>query len=798
MADTDLLVVSRGGVEYKITRGELDAYINDGYTIVDSMLFNGTNAYLNRTPSVAGNRKTWTWSGWVKRGSLGEFQSIFSSGDIIGTSIYLFFHSDNRLAVGVLGTYEWDTVALFRDPSAWYHIVLNLDTTQAVENRIKMYVNGEQQTFTSTGTALALNSEPEINATVPHWIGRNTANSADYLDGYISEVNFIDGQALEPSAFGETGDFGEWLPMKYSGTYGTNGFYLEALDSVNLGKDTSGNGNDFINNNVVQVTDTPTDNYAVLSPLASNSFVPMNGNLDIQGNTSWRGSIATIQFPSSGKYYYEINAVQVAQRLVGGLVPIELGIVTSPWQNTIGFVGFASDASAGHVQENLSSSNQLYSQAGTSASIDVISFAVDCDTGNVWFGRNGVFYADNGTTTTSPEAGTNPTFSGLNITDYFAGAQCYDSNVKTEINFGQKDFAHTPPTGFKALSTKNLPDATVVPSESFGVRLRTGTGVEATVSDLGFQPDLLWTKTRSWDDPLITGINHNLHSTLMAQNYSFLQTNTTDPENSTATNYYMTPTSTGYNVGTGDNINQVNHTFVDWLWKAGTEVTNTDGDITTSVSANTTAGFSIVTFTGTGVITDTIGHGLGTTPEMMFVRGRSVGSGWFTYNKTMGNGKFMYLNTTQAETTSSGVWNNTSPTNTVFVTGSASDGVTMVAYCFASVEGYSKIGSYTGNSSTDGPFVYTGFRPAYVLVKNSTSGGLSWVINDTSRDTYNECNKDLFADGANAESNPIPGRMDILSNGFKIRSSANSVNQNGNTCIYMAFAEQPFKNSNAR
>ena len=789
MADTDLLVVSRGGVEYKITRGELDAYLNDGYTVVDSMLFNGTDAYLNRTPSVEGNRKTWTWSGWVKRGSLGEFQSIFSSGDIIGTSIYLFFHSDNRLAVGVLGTYEWDTVALFRDPSAWYHIVLNLDTTQAVENRIKMYVNGEQQTFTSTGTALALNSEPEINATVPHWIGRNTANSADYLDGYISEVNFIDGQALEPSAFGETGDFGEWLPMKYSGTYGTNGFYLEALDSVNLGKDTSGNGNDFINNNVVQVTDTPTDNYAVLSPLASNSFVPMNGNLDIQGNTSWRGSIATIQFPSSGKYYYEINAVQVAQRLVGGLVPIELGIVTSPWQNTIGFVGFASDASAGHVQENLSSSNQLYSQAGTSASIDVISFAVDCDTGNVWFGRNGVFYADNGTTTTSPEAGTNPTFSGLNITDYFAGAQCYDSNVKTEINFGQKDFAHTPPTGFKALSTKNLPDATVVPSDSFSAVLYDGNGATQDITGVGFKPDWVWTKGRSYTS------SGAIYDSVRGVTERLVPTNTTYEVVTTGVTSFN---SDGFTVGSHSDSNYANNTLVAWNWKAGgVAVTNNNGTIESQVSANPEAGFSVVTYTGVGGGDKTVGHGLSSAPQMLITKTLNNTYEWKVWHTGLPSGNALILNSTAPQNSDPSTFTTTTPTSTVFSVGTnvAINQATAryVAYCFAEVEGYSKFGTYIGNQNTNGPFIYTGFKPAFIMVKGSTVAS-SWTMWDNKRPSYNVTDLALLAENTVAEQVGAYA-IDTLANGFKLRNL--SENDGSQTFIYMAFAEQPFKNANA-
>ena len=307
MADTDLLVVSRGGVEYKITRGELDAYLKDGYTVVDSMLFNGTDAYLNRLPTVEGNRMTWTWSGWVKRGKLGVVQGIMGSAQGTSTSYFdtVFFDADDKLycrfrIAGAGDKMYRVTTQTFRDPSAWYHFVFQYDTDgkTASPDNFKMYVNNELITdyVTSAGT-LTTDWESSWNGLYTQVMGRRSYTPAGtYLDGYISEVNSVDGQALEPSAFGKTGAFGEWLPKKYTGTYGTNGFYLEALDSADLGKDTSGNGNDFTNDNAVQVTDTPTDNYAVMNPLAySPSMTYSNGNLKLNGTLeSWYSSPATI------------------------------------------------------------------------------------------------------------------------------------------------------------------------------------------------------------------------------------------------------------------------------------------------------------------------------------------------------------------------------------------------------------------------------------------------------------------------------------------------------------------------
>ena len=233
MADTDLLVVSRGGVQYKITRGELDAYLNDGYTVVDSMLFNGTDACLTRNPTITGNQQTWTWSSWVKRGALSKSGRIFGAGSSTGANAnqILSFNASDKLAFSNDSVGTCTTAAVYRDTSAWYHIMIAVDSTQAATaDRVKLYVNGEFVAWAST-VPISLNLNTKINSTQNHAISRSPNSAASYLDGYLSEINLIDGQALEPSAFGKTGKFGEWLPKKYTGTYGTNGFYLECCTS---------------------------------------------------------------------------------------------------------------------------------------------------------------------------------------------------------------------------------------------------------------------------------------------------------------------------------------------------------------------------------------------------------------------------------------------------------------------------------------------------------------------------------------------------------------------------------------
>jgi hypothetical protein len=486
--------------------------------------------------------------------------------------------------------------------------------------------------------------------------------------------------------------------------------------------------------------------------------------------------------PSTGKWYFEYT-YETKQGLGGNQQTL---ITPSPTMSGSGAI-----AGSTTLYGLYSNSNYQYGSTGqTDLGIAAVAgntqmVAYDSDTGKLWWGYNGTWFLSG-----NPSAGTNPLATQTASIEKYIANVTYGTGGTTVYNFGQRPFKYTPPTGYKKLNTYNLPDSTIKDgSQYFSTVLYTGDySTNRTISVPSLTPDLTWIKARSIADDQI--VYDTVRQGLVGPG-ARLKPNTADAESDLGD--YVDLVTNGFKVD-GGIYNNNGVTFASWNWKAGgTAVTNTDGDITTLVSANPTAGFSIVTFTGTGVITDTIGHGLGTTPEMMFVRGRSIGSGWFTYHKTMGNGKFMYLNTTQAETTSSGVWNNTSPTNTVFVTGGASAGVTMVAYCFASVEGYSKIGSYTGNGSADGTFVYTGFRPAMVIMKVS-SGVSNWTILDATRDTYNVTTKRLQPNLNNAEDTPVP--VDFLSNGFKHRST--NLNGSGDICIYMAFAENPFKNSLAR
>jgi hypothetical protein len=331
------------------------------------------------------------------------------------------------------------------------------------------------------------------------------------------------------------------------------------------------------------------------------------------------------------------------------------------------------------------------------------------------------------------------------------------------------------------------------PDDYFNTVLYTGNGTTQSITGVGFQPDWIWIKGRS------SAQYHTLYDVVRGVN-NRLFTNTTDAESTTT---QMTSfDSDGFSVSTGggvyDSTNGSGITFASWNWKAnGAGVSNTAGSINSTVSASTTSGFSIVSYTGNATAGATIGHGLGVAPSLIITKARAnAGRFWGVYSKSLGNTGVMALNSTQAFDISTTYWNDTTPSSSVFTVGTNGDTNSasgMIAYCFAEVKGFSKFGSYTGNGSADGPFIYTGFKPAFVMFKN-TSSALFWQIHDSARDPFNEVQKRLAPNSSDAEgSGSIP--IDFLSNGIKLRTTATTWNESGSNLIYMAFAENPFVTS---
>ena len=763
------------------------------YTIEESLRFNASqSSYLSWTPASAGNRKTWTWSGWVKAGKTDSIRVLFGAYLDGSNTMGLLFNGDklfydSYLTPVLQGTFT--TNAVFRDYSAWYHIVFLVDTTQATAaNRTRLFVNGVEQTFSAV-TYPSQNTDLFINSANPHHIGA-TNGTSNYFDGYLTEVNFIDGQALDASSFGEfDATTGVWKPKKYTGAYGTNGFFLDFSDATSattLGYDYSGNSNNWTLNNFnttststayCSMTDTPTPylgggNYAVLNPLN-----PLSSGTESDANlktTLSANGIAypTIPFPKSGKWYAEITCV------VSTTYGIAVGVTSTPTST----LGTADSNFYGYYNANgnkyVATVASAYGSAWFGARTDVIGVAFDADTYELTMYLNGV---SQGVLATLP-SGREWFLTG----QHWSGSGSHVENW----NFGQRPFAYTPPTGFKALHTGNLPDSSIVDgSKHFDAKAFTFTNPTTLSTD--FATDLAWFKARSnvennWLYDAVRGYDKNIKS------------NTTDAE-VTFGGGPITTTATSLTIPSG--MLSVGYTYAGWLWKAnGTGVSNTDGSITSTVSANPTAGFSIVTYTGTGSAA-TIGHGLGVAPSMYIIKSRDVARNWLVHHSGLTAYNYtLNLNDTSAQVNNDKV---TSAPTSQLLNFSASNllngsGEDYIAYCFAEVESYSKFGSYLGNGSTDGPFVYTGFRPAFLLFKRTDSAA-DWTIHDFRRLGYNSNDFELYPNGSYAETGAAgSARSDFLSNGFKIRANSGGINASGGTYIYMAFSENPFKNSLAR
>jgi len=328
------------------------------------------------------------------------------------------------------------------------------------------------------------------------------------------------------------------------------------------------------------------------------------------------------------------------------------------------------------------------------------------------------------------------------------------------------------------------------PNEYFNTKLYTGNGSTQAVTGVGFQPDWVWIKDRS------VGYNHALFDSVRGTT-KLLQSNTTNAEQTTSG--VSSFDSDGFTLGSDIGMNQSSGSFASWNWLAGgTASSNTDGSITSTVSANTTSGFSIVSFTNSGSGNRTVGHGLNAKPKMIIQHAINDATNWLVYNENLNSSPenyYLYLNTTNAVQNITNIWGAGMTTTTFGINAGVGGTTSYINYCFAEKKSFSKFGKYTGNGSADGTFVYTGFKPAFVLYKRIDSAGYDWVIIDTKRDTYNVAQQELYPNGSYAEGTATDN-IDILSNGFKPRRTSAGINASGGTYIYMAFAENPLVGTN--
>lgn len=775
-----------------------------GYQITNSLRFRGSQ-YLRRTPSSSGNGQTHTTSFWAKRTEIDTDRYLFGAGN--GGSFYSGFTFNSS------GEGGWNYVKndgmrpffeagnSFLDPSAWYHFVVVADTTQSNGSlRDRFYINGvEYRNFPVWQNVSNQNqSLPWLGSTAPHYVG-SIYNGQSPLRGFMAEFHCVDGQALAPTEFGEFDDNGVWVPIEYTGSHGSQGFYLDFSDPSNIGADRSGNNNNFTPTNFdlsnsSSLTydgslDSPTNNMHVWNPyfVTNQSNSNQLGTLTLapeynllratQGGNLTRGGYSTGALWPGGKYYWEAEqgpnwgGQAGCKSMIGfGVTRATQNISTSLsqwiwygllWEGT--GLGQGSSLTAtiywnGSAQSTISLSNDW--RPGRVAGIAIDTTAT---TNNVLLYVNGTQVG-----TGSFNFGALP-FEARRQQIYTAiGSQ---PNQFTYLNSGNLPFKYTPPSGYSEPGTANLPDMAVPnPGELFNCVTYTGNGGSQSITGVGFQPDMVWIKNRTG------GNSHSLFDVVRGANRD-LSPNQSIAETTNNSNGYLSSFNTdGFTLANGGgDTNGNGNGYVAWCWKEQSGV------------------LDIVTYSGTSSAQN-ISHNLGAVPAVMIIKARNANSSWQVYHQHQGNQFAVFLDQNSLGVSGDNTrWNSTSPTSTQFTVGTDGgmngSGRTFVAYLFAEINGFTAFGKYKGNSQTN--FVYTGFRPAMIITKNVSTGD-NWNIYDKARNPYNPVNKVLYPDLANSE-DTLNNSVDFLANGFYLDDYANNSNQD---YIYMAFAEHCFGGGN--
>mgnify|MGYP003863775849 CR=1 FL=1 len=817
-----------------------------GFPISNSLRFDaGSSNYLERD-SYTHNRQIFTYSFWIKNTNPTVRQFIFGR-YVDGNNVSaLEYDSGGRLSwydyQSSGYTFQQRTTALFRDVSAWYHVVLRVDTTDGTAgNRARMYVNGVELTSFGASTTVSQNVSFLLGdgGNDFRW-GTEGSNNRLHFGGYLADITVIDGTSYAPSAFAETKN-DIWIPKDTAGlTFGNGGYRLQfkqtgtSQNSSGIGADTGGNDEHFSVSALAAhdvVPDSPTNNFATLNPLLSDPSYPVTyseGNLKSTQTEKYFSGASSIAITKAmgGKWYFEAKGISSGNFPMIGVMPTDkeqIPIITNNAGSSLRYTYGGYDGKIWHGS---------YASYGATWDQDVIGVAFDWDNKKIYFSKNGTFQNSG-----NPVNGNNPAFSSMTDGDYYFyllnGAGASNRDQIWEVNFGQNgtfsgahssggnaddngigDFLYDVPAGYLALCTANMtaPVATIDPAQGgspqdyFNTVLYTGNASTSRAIDVGFSVDWAWVKQRS------STAYHQLSDSVRGANKQ-LFSNADVAENTTTSNMIKSFDSNGITIGDHNGVNANGATYVAWNWKAGTAFSNDAsstgvGSIDSAGSVNTDVGFSIIGYTGNNTDGATVAHGLGVVPSMIITKSRSADSltGWMTKHKDLASNYNVILNGTDvAWNPSSNGWvgdlNNTA---TFSLENGSTNGnnanqntITYIAYCFAEVDGYSKFGKYIGNGNADGTFVYTGFRPAWVMIKRADSAS-SWSIHDTARDTFNVTQKNLYANLTAAEESQATWQYDILSNGIKLIGTSGEINASGGTYIYLAFAEQSFKYANAR
>jgi hypothetical protein len=792
--------------------------------IPNSIVFNSDDPdFLNRTPGAPTDATTWTLSFWVKRG-IGDFDvtsdTILAAGTSATDNTQIFFSANGGLffrhevASAVVDNVSTQSHFL-TDPTTWYHVVIVYDSNEVLAtDRIKFWVNNIKVESFNGSNFPTLAATSFINTAVEHRFGDpiDTAVS-DPSRGYLADVYFVDGLALTPTTFGEQID-DSWQAIVASPTFGANGFLLEFADDLELGDDTSGNVNDWTENSITAVNqreDSPSQNHVTLNPLrigengfpdpdlhfGSRQFIATAVNI----NACW----ATASLPLTGKYYWEVNVD------VGAVDETRIGIVTqhSDVQLTqnIGTDNFswAIRNSSGTVLELIHDGliDLTFSDTGTVQSGDYVQIAFDSDTGNLWFGVNGTFL-DSG----NPAAGTLPTktLTANEIAGGIIPAVAVGGAISNQVTFraGTEDLEGVVPTGFVTLRVDAWPTVAITkPSDHFEVIEWAGDNASPrAIAGADFQPDLVWLKNadsvgRHLISDIIKGAGtvHYNHAAIADDAASL------DGEISVFETDGISVQDGGT---TGQDVNASGREYLALLWKE-----------------SVLAGLDLVGYVGAAA-PQNVAHGLGVAPDFMYVRNRDTAAGNEIYHGKIvdASGEPIFdpetdsfqADTTAAVADSAAPWDDTAPDASNFRVGSAtSTNVNTdnhAAYLWAEVEGFTKVGSYTGGGTagnqTNAPFIYCGFRPKAVLIKRIPNiedwalfvrdGEFSFFATD--QRAYLTASRFLRSNLAQGNTGSTPGLI-ICGSGFGIRQADAEFNQPAAEYIFIAFAEVPFKHASA-
>ena len=769
-----------------------------------SIYFDGSGDYLKVSDSISDFKfgtEDFCVEWWVRPSLSSSNERVWSTWDGTGSDVagYLMTLTNSgalEFAGGNQSTGSWVfslSASGVLTADTWQHIAVARSGTT-----LRVFVDGTEELSTTLSDA---DSAIIDGGTEAFYLGKWVATGDDF-EGYLDEIRVSKGAARYTGSF--TPPTTEFTPDAYTM------LLIHSNWDGGLGADSSGNGNNFTVTNLVatdQMKDSPTNNFATLDPiLPTTNMTYSEGNLKQVNGASTGNCTASTIGVSSGKWYAEFIWESSSYSQIG------LAIDNV---NPVAYCGGSGSTSLGYFSGN---GIIYFNGAGTGTTYssyavdDVIGVALDLDGGTVKFYKNnsleGTFTLQSAFTSASSVHFACGEESSANVAN-FGSDSSFAGNLTAQGNQDGNsigDFYYEPPSGYLALCTDNLSAPEIkLPGDNFNTVLYTGTGAsDNAVTGVGFAPDMVWVKDRTYAE------NHGLTDSVRGG------TCVLTPDNAGAeacdTSYMTSLDSDGFTVGSNNWMNRNTESHVAWNWlgdgvDGGT--LNEVGDIDSYVNVNTTAGFSIVKFTGNKTASQTVGHGLSQQPTLGILKNASSSQSWRAYFSEIGDTSYGYLDRTDAFVTSAGTW---SPTASVF-TVDDSDAIngtsnTIVAYCFHEVAGYSKIGTYTGNGNNDGTFIYTGFRPAYTMTKNiaSAEGYTGWTIQDVKRAPYNivTLGTMLTASGDYVEGTRSQGSTstlnyyDILSNGFKMRGTGYEINQADAVYVYIAFAEYPFKYTNAR